>query len=140
MMKKLTVYTLILLANIILLAHAVLPHHHHQLQFCIEDSHCHHHNVPDPLDASHDHDGENSSDCLLKQLIIFPATQFKQVCKYTDGSDNPFIFHDWQVIEILKELQPIANSEATELLFPNITPTCYLLFSHSSGLRAPPAV
>ena len=140
MMKKLTAYIIILTANIILMAHAVLPHHHHQLKFCIEGSHCHHHNVTDPLDRSHDHDGEDTSNCILKQLIIFPSTQIKQECKCTDLSDGHFLYHDWHAVEINDDLQSLAILEATEIEFPLLTPVNYLLIYNSAGLRAPPAV
>jgi hypothetical protein len=38
MIKKITRVFFILLANIILLAHVVIPHHHHLNEICLEDS------------------------------------------------------------------------------------------------------
>lgn len=139
-MKKITAYIIILTANIILLAHAVLPHHHHQLQICIEGSHCHHHHAPEPIDTSHDHEGENSADCLLKQLIIFPSNHAKQACRCTDLTDGHFLVLDWHAIEMQQEQESMAILEATDLEFPSIVISYSHLLASSSSLRAPPAV
>lgn len=139
-MKKITAHTFLLLATILLLAHAVLPHHHHQLQFCIESSHCHHHNVPDPLASSHDHDGENSADCLLKQLIIFPANPVKQACKCTDLTDGHFHVYDWHAILFQHEQASVPDQKASEVEYPSLVFSYSRILSSVSGLRAPPAV
>jgi len=136
-MKKVTALIIILLANIILLAHAVMPHHHHQLQFCIEDTHCSHQN--NPFNNSHDHDGESSSDCILKQLIIFPSNHARQECKCIDLTDIHFP-HGLNAIELNYEFHYFGQTKVSEIDYPWIKLSYPHLLSASSGLRAPPAV
>ena len=72
MIKRNTALFFILLANIILLAHAAIPHHHHKGQVCIEKSHCeadcesHEH---DATKNDHEHNSNNQC-CVLIQDIM----------------------------------------------------------------------
>ena len=139
-MKKVTAFILILLANIILLAHAVLPHHHHKLQFCTEVSHCNHHSNRNPWDTTHEHDGEEGSDCILKQLIIFPSNQVKQECNCTTSNDHHFTHEGWLAVEIYQSIQPRVVRLVTKIEIPLSTLPYAYLTSSPAGLRAPPVV
>ena len=57
--------------NIVLLAHASVPHHHHKSLVCIESNHCqsdsyaHNHST---RTHDHEHDGNAETECcVLKQ-------------------------------------------------------------------------
>jgi hypothetical protein len=57
---KVTAIVFIFMANILMVATAVIPHHHHQDRICFQASHCHdkdHHN--------HEHDNNNDLDCCI---------------------------------------------------------------------------
>ncbi len=135
MIKKITAYSFILLANIVLLAHAVLPHHHHEQQVCIERTHCasdtdaHVHNN-DAKD--HQHDGNtNSTACVLKQAVLIPSAQGRIL----NNCDN----HDFYILSNFGyvDLQPISEDVTYIPEFPSF----FISFVTASlGLRAPPIV
>ena len=76
-MKRKVSIIFLLLANVFLLAHAVVPHHHHDsMPVAVLDLHGHHHDHHDHdshhqdhnshhHDASHHHDGPET--CLISQ-------------------------------------------------------------------------
>lgn len=81
-MKKITAIFFILLANIIIVAHAVVPHHHLPKQVFVitehndEDINGHKHHTDE---HNHEHGATNDYDyCLLKQVITTPANSSKQ--------------------------------------------------------------
>ena len=82
MIKRILGISVILFANLILLAHNVIPHHHHPHQVCLVTSHCHSgesdshsHENEIPL---HEHDGTNGNEpCILKQVIAVPPNQLR---------------------------------------------------------------
>lgn len=60
MKRKVTAIIFIFIANILMVATAVIPHHHHQDRICFQASHCQdkdHHN--------HEHDNNNDLDCCV---------------------------------------------------------------------------
>ena len=144
MMKKGTAIFFILLANIILLAHAVVPHHYHQNKVCVNSSHCqsdsyaHQHDTSKP---NHEHDGENDSHfCVLKQVVFITSNQWDQFDKCLFGSYKPLSLLDFQAVLFdngFNALIPRIVSTG-QTLFKTST---YLSFVSSSiGLRAPPVV
>lgn len=140
MIRKTTAIIFILLANIVLLAHAVFPHHHHNQQVCLSNSHCQHSDNDSsthPADCTHEHGSENPvTTCTLKQLVIIPANQGKiePVILYLENFTDCFI------------LQPEYSNalQSTELLrinpYPKDVPLFQTFLDDSQGLRAPPAV
>ena len=81
MIKRTTAVAFLMLANFILLAHAVVPHHHHNKQVCLEKTHCIHDGFTDEHDNnrdSHSHDGENNhNDCVLKEPVGVLSNQWR---------------------------------------------------------------
>lgn len=138
MINKITAYSLIFLANIVLLAHAVLPHHHHKQQVCIEQTHCagdaisHSHST---TGHNHQHDETNSEACILKQAVIIPTSQARLLNNCDNCSDNHN--HDFFIPSYfgLETLQPITVTVSTVSEF---TFSSYI--TSSLGLRAPPIV
>lgn len=87
-MKK-TAYIITILANIILLAYAVVPHHHHKFQVCVISEHCQTNDFDDT--ENHHHDSQTkSNNCLLSQAILLPIgnnTKEDQSIVYNYGFD-----------------------------------------------------
>jgi hypothetical protein len=139
-MRKTTAIVFILLANIVLMAHAVLPHHHHELQVCLNLSHCHHpeQNSPKhPADCNHEHDsGSPVTNCILKQLVIVPAYQgrIEPVVLYLENFTDCFILQTGYSVEF----------QFTELFrinpYPKDVPLFQTYLDYYQGLRAPPTV
>ena len=131
-----------LLANLVLLAHAVVPHHHHHEQVCINNTCCredvmdHEHNTPE---HNHQHDGgKNTAACVLKQEVVLPSNQGRQECDFVNSTDN----HSYDFLFTL------FNSGAetgipdfhTVASTPDITFSYSVHVTNSSGSRAPPTV
>jgi hypothetical protein len=141
MIKKLTAYSFIILANIVLLAHAVFPHHHHEQQVCIERTHCasdaeaHGHNT-DAKD--HQHDGNaNSTECVLKQAFVIPSSQAKFVNNCDNCSDNHnhhfFILSNFGYVDLQPDFEVVTY-------IPEFSSFLISFVTTSLGLRAPPLV
>lgn len=140
MIKKTAALFFILLANIILLAHAVAPHNHHNGLACICKTGINAH-PQESSNSNHKHNGKNSSDyCILTQLIVVRNTQVKLECKNVDFTDNHSQFDGIQAIlinNIFKVFHPIYR---TNVHLPQIG-TLYNHFVNTGlGLRAPPVV
>ena len=144
MIKRASALFIILLANIILFAHAVIPHYHHKTEVCIESFHgqINHDDHEDKTnDDKHEHNGENSSDyCASKQVFVIPGNQVKQEYKCLDNTDNDLQLNKLQTIGNDKDLcchfQAILSEN--QLLFYTSTYSCFA--STILGLRAPPVV
>ena len=144
MIKKVSALFIILLANIILFAHAVIPHYHHRTEVCIESFHReidHDDHEDKTTDPKHEHNDENSSDyCASKQVFIIPGNQVKQEYKCLDNTDTDLQLDKLQTIVIDKDLYchfPAILSK-NQLLFYTSTYSCFA--STILGLRAPPIV
>ena len=140
-MKKITATSFLFLAWTVLLALALIPHHHHREQVCMTRSHCSH--DTNPLSSGttghdHHHDGDNhSGSCFLMEgmPVLAYHDQFVHGRSFHDGADHP-------VHGFPSTVHPVID-------FPEPTP-CFQdralipLFSSyvysSLGLRAPPAV
>lgn len=138
MIKKITAYSFIFIANILLLAHAVLPHHHHEQQVCIVQTHCANDassHSPTTTEHNHQHDGTNSTSCILKQAVVLPTSQARLLINCDNCTDNHN--HYFFILSFfgLETLQPITVSVPT-------VPEFAFLFSSritsSIGFRAPP--
>jgi hypothetical protein len=82
MINRVATILFILLANIVLLAHTVIPHHHHNEKICVIDSHCDDHSnsaAEEHNHESHEHDNsQNKTNCVLDLTYIAPVFQGKQ--------------------------------------------------------------
>ena len=142
MIKRVTAISFILVANIIMLVHVMLPHHQHQgeiflihshHEFC-RDTHEHDHGAPD-----HD-DGHDVQCCKLAHDFIIPSKQIKQESKLLDDKFNKYgsvLFHAVLINKIsivLFQFKYFGNPP------PLITSTDSLFLNRVFGLRAPPVV
>lgn len=141
-MKRITAFIFLVIVNIILLAHAVFPHHHHDSQVCLFDDHCSDDKIAHNHDTDkhgHEHDGNESAlDCMLDNEVIIPSNSFRYDCQ------NLISNADYDVFDTI-----LINSNisiADNLSLSSNSPPCLiksLFFVHVGqcfGLRAPPLV
>lgn len=140
-MKRGTSFIFVLLANIILLAHAIIPHHHHKTEETIVCSgtqsegivHKHSSNT-----SEHEHHrGRDYDCCLLKQVEVIPSNTFRQVCKCKDYNDNSPQFCEYQVI-LPENNTGIHALESEKNPGPLIQFTYSQIVNNAIGLRGPP--
>lgn len=139
-MKKAIALLFLLLANISLLVHAVVPHHHHDdIAVCFataccadndEASQCHHDS------GGHRHDGDTQPDgCALKEVYV----RFENGRLFADSS--PDYDSQYPVLYLLPINSVTEVTVSEKLPFRNKP---YLLSYHTAlvarsiGLRAPP--
>lgn len=144
MIRKGTAIFFILLANFIMLAHAVVPHHHHKSQVCIESNHClsdsyaHNHNT-----SAHDHEhdgGAGTENCALKQAVVISTNSVRQEFKCLDCDDNhPQLIH-FQAILFSNKFISFIPKIGSNAQIPFITSSYLHSLQSSLGLRAPPIV
>jgi hypothetical protein len=135
MTKRILSITLLLLANLILVAHEIVPHHHHDDHICIENHAC---------EASSNHESNNTKHtdndqcCLLKDINVITVRHFD----LREEMSLSLLKHlDYNSSYILVE----TLSGINKYLIPYV---CHkdifrqFLFSeyvnHAIGLRAPP--
>jgi len=142
-MRKLLAYFLLTMANIILLAHDVIPHHHHHAQVCVSSRHCH----PDEFQANHtaqspeghQHDGDGrTSECSLKQFTLLPSNHWKTsvtAISFQPGNDGFFVS-----ASVKEGIQDPVFPLSRQWSFKDKNPALSGFSVCSSGLRAPPLV
>ncbi|MCF8372190.1 MAG: hypothetical protein K9H64_11250 [Bacteroidales bacterium] len=142
MNKRIAALFFILLANITLLALAVIPHHHHETEICVVPSHCdeegeiHDHDV---ARHDHEHDGESKTQyCVLNQVYVVPSKEFNSEIKCLDKTNNSSTYTPFQAVLLNVDLISFDTKclakEKPPLLF-----WCYLQrIQTSCGMRAPP--
>lgn len=143
MIKRITVVAILMLANLILLAHAVVPHHHHNKLICFKYSHCTHDDLNDEHGTNQDghrHDGENShDDCVLKEPVGVLANQWRSDFTLNSTTDRSGLddYNDY-LLDRSPEFQIHALST---VIYERVLNGSYSsLVSSSLGLRAPPVV
>ena len=144
MIKRVPAILFIILANIVLLAHAFIPHHHHEKEVCIVSSHCesdsdsHNH---DSANHKHHHHGENNVDgCVLQQILISPQNKIKHEIKRVNLDNDLFHTDSFQALLIgnhfvLASFLDLPKTEPPILFF-----TYQNYAGKVTGMRAPPLV
>jgi hypothetical protein len=140
--KPKTALFFLIIANIFLLSHAVIPHHHHQDEVCFVETHCcgDHHSDTEKADTNDHHSDENPDNCILEVPFIPASNSFRHDIKSCDTPDNTFnisviqsIFSDLVSVAFKSESSKIASEAPPIIGYAQIAiPTC--------GLRAPPVV
>jgi len=142
MMKRFWPIFVLLFANIVLVAHAVIPHHHHSSIICVKSSHCESdsdkHDHETPLD-SHRHDGpDNPENCVLKQIIAIPSNHSRQIISNLDSGIDHFAGSDLNTSDNYSGIVKLVYTGLFAGCMPVLSSN-YLYFINSSlGLRAPP--
>ena len=128
----------------IVLAYAVIPHHHHESEVCVISSHCETGNdehKQTPIEHNHEHDGENNFDhCALDQVFITPFNQLKPEFEYLSNTGHFSQLDLFQATLLDNDL--LEHFPVVELVDQHhfLLSTYYKLASTSIGLRAPPIV
>lgn len=143
-MKRSIAICLLVLASSIWLAHAIIPHHHHQSQVCLLTKHCQHdhdHQSDQPETDSHKHDNNTTSECSLNILAIVPQPIFKSGVGFPEPPQFDTGFDLIQAIitrtHAFVLLSPVTHTDYID----SESTTLYLAsLGKSLGLRAPPAV
>ncbi len=135
MMQRIVVLISLLIANLLMLAFAVVPHHHHvEGNICIEQKHCEcEHDMDAAETAEHSHD--NEEECFLKYQITEPRKSTE-----TLSAEQTLLHPTIKLpIALLKTIFTPAVTETDREFFIEKDIPLYksLLFS-STGLRAPP--
>lgn len=129
-----------IVAVFILLAHSVIPHHHHERIVCIQSDHCKNdqkHDRHQDEEGTHEHDQDNSREtCILKVDLNTPATGHRMALtpekKATNfSSDYIAILGDPQFSGSLKPA-PRGSPPCSAFSLPVGSVT------GAPGLRAPP--
>jgi hypothetical protein len=136
----------IFMAGLIILAHAVVPHHHHDNIICIENTHCaddtspHNHNYDNDHKDTGDHDHDCSHDvqtCFLNQFIPNQNNENQKILKY--GNSNTIF--PVLVFAIFNSETENFSLRKTDFSFIPIKLLNYTTFvTKCFGLRAPPVV
>jgi len=139
--KQITAFIFLVIVNLILLTHAVFPHHHHDSQVCLFDDHCSDDNVAHNHDTDkhgHEHDGNaNNLDCLLDEEVIIPSKPYKsQITLQNNGSGLDYHFTLITPAFNYPEVPAIASHSPTDFQEPFTS----FFSGHFYGLRAPPLV
>ena len=148
MFKRAATISLLILANIVLLAVTVVPHHHHGEMICFVASHCHHghdceddevccHHNTQSSSPEHDHNGDasccNVGDWLLPNIEPENKHQHHCFCASCDNTGNLFV----AILPDLSEQvsQPVNLPFRQTPTDNSILQTCA---GRIHGLRAPP--
>lgn len=149
-MKRIAAIFFILIAYIIFMAHAVIPHHHHESEVCFTESHCHtgdhhhdhnhdnHKHKHNPVNHDHQHHGNNDAEhCLINLEVVIPTNNNKFGNEYSIDLLNDFdpIYSGLSDFDLSVELQPSLPISLTPLIISYSS-----IASRSNGLRAPPIV
>lgn len=138
-MKKFISIFFILLANITILAHAVVPHHHHNKIFAavinVLDN-----DTQKALNHSHDesthHHGDNPEDCAINETVV--AAAFKLQKDSNCNFDYDLLSMDLFTAEILSIDDPKPDRDLLFVLKPYVAGIHTDYIARSIGLRAPP--
>jgi hypothetical protein len=144
MIKRKTAAAFLVLAGILFLAHAVVPHHHHGNLICYAKSHCegedpagNHESSPD--NHHHDNDGCDVH-CILKDPAVVGSILNSAGLKFVEkksghaGTDDITYCLSQDIPDQLWP-EPVRRSLHPSPGFVYLSPT-----SPSTGLRAPPLV
>jgi len=135
---KTTSVFFILFAYFILMAHDVVPHHHHKGLVTFHNTKCtghkHHEGQPEQ-EHNHKHDDQV---CILKQSVIIPSNSARYGYFFFDFSEDIYSFNcivfDSSAAnsEFLSSIV-LPFSPLIKFQYPNIVNNCL-------GLRAPPII
>ena len=136
--KRFIAISFTILANILLLAHAIVPHHYHESEVCTEISHCEENSSTDKQKSEHNHE-HNAEFCIVSQTFVVRTNQLEQEFLSFECNNR-----QWQIIVLLKnditEKLSSHHFKISKNKTPYISTNYSYVFSKSIGLRAPPIV
>ena len=144
-MQKAIALSFLLIANIILLAHAVVPHHDHEnMRICFFDSHCKdcngtHHDADCETPAQNHQDNACSNKCCNIDNVFDSNTDGKVriICHKQAQCDYRHTLY--MLISNASNIQKFNNDALLLCLYkPYVVISLTDYVSQSKGLRAPP--
>ncbi len=142
MFKKATALFFILIAGIILLAHAVIPHHDYQNKICLTGYECEKKgDLQNPLvpESKHKDDSEKPTEnCVLANLLIISSDEKTQDFKPVFFVENPSTAKIFHVSYLERDFSTHLILFSGSTFEPLIVSTYSLCASAIFGLRAPP--
>lgn len=140
-MKKAISIFFILLANVAILAHAVVPHHHHNKIFAAivnvldgeaQDTLNHHH------DGAHPHE-TNPEECTINETLVAAASRLQKDNSLDFGAFDFDSHLDLFVTDIVAAAVPEPVGDLPFIPKPYIAGNHRDFVARAIGLRAPPA-
>ena len=141
MIRRAASILFLLLANLILLAHTVIPHHHHDSEICLYGIyHSNHTENPQDCQSENKHTPDQKGDfekCSLQHIAIIPQTN--QDFSYAYQQVNDISFNKFLSYAVSSDHQ---NEPMLEIILRTYSLIPYNAPSLKSniGLRAPPLV
>lgn len=142
MIKRSTAYFYILFTSFILLAHAVIPHHHHESEIFIVNSDCQSdkgvHNHGSTKHQHETHNESNAENCIIQQVVVVRSNQIKVEYNSQDKSKNHPEIQGFKN-DLSKKGLNVPFPKALLNTQASLLSSSYLILACSSiGLRAPP--
>lgn len=141
-MKKAVSISLIALSTLVLMAIAIVPHHHHEGTACVVMEYCEQDNV---VNDEHTHHGDvpenNSQSCIAEADYIAPSFNSGVKCKvsncdnHTDNHIHAFLFPVYFLVaDFIPSSEQLSSIEYGEFLSFYKSAEA----NQFNGLRAPP--
>ena len=143
-MRRIPAVFFILLANLVLFVHAVVPHHHHDSDLCFDPIVAEHTSHNDFCSEAckndpHQHDSDNASDdCMLSHIVALYNGDIKQNIR-AHISSHDLINHLSVFALFSNENLRVSNPNFfIEIVFNDHISIYHSLASQAFGLRGPP--
>ncbi|MGE0077922.1 MAG: DUF6769 family protein [Bacteroidales bacterium] len=137
-------FTIILLANVMLLVHSLMPHHHHNGVVCFTESHsqcsCNSNNHSNDCGTHHSSNGDDSGCCVVKQDYLVPSDEIGKTTRCVVHEINTKI-SNWFIPLLTSsvELQVIYEIKFKFHFFDDF-PLYSCFIDSGLSLRAPPSI
>ena len=133
--KRIAIF-FILFANILVLAHSIIPHHHHKgLVVNIATTNSTHNN--DKNFNDHSHDNDDDADCALRNEILIPGRSFRYATDQNNEDPELNFLQDTNNA-ITVSINPIFYSFCSFSQIHYDLSQYLFLLNNSRGLRGPP--
>lgn len=141
MLRK-AAFLFVLLANVIILVHSCIPHHHHLDHLCLGQKDCHSHTAgcnPENDDHSAQPGKETDDCCQLRQIKAIPVQQQRQM-----AGIHSFLPSDFTVLlfslfrNTLQVPEPLPTGTSGYVFLTADVTTAF--FAEANILRGPPVI
>ena len=140
MIRKGITYLFLILANLILVGHGIIPHHHHDKQVCFDSVHCEHDGMDnkDPGPVHHHDDEHDGHSCFLSEFIPIPVN-FHGIITFSP--ESKLLFWESYSFNTACNLDLKTPERIIKISYSSGPPNQYVFdFQINSALRAPPLV
>ena len=139
MIKRSTAYFYILLTSFVLLAHAVIPHHHHESEIFIINSDCQTDKGVHKHGATEHNPENDAKNCVIQQIVV-RSNQVRHELKSTDSSDNYKQINGLQAFSFKKGIN-VPFPRILSNVHASLLPSSYLTYACTGlGFRSPPQI